>query len=285
QPAILPVTVTPVPFILVTSPDGGEDWKQGSIHPIKWNDNFDDPVRIELYKGGVFHSVIIASTPSTGSWSWTIPAGMETGTDYKVKISRFGDPSVNDFSNADFTISSSIPVNLVVQNVVIGAGQVVCYDAIQTITVAGGGTNFVVENNGSATFIAGQNIIYLPGTKVEEGGYMLGKITTTNQFCGSVIIPAMVSTGTEDPTPALESTLFRLYPNPTRSAFTLEQSGTRIYDVLKVEIYNMMGERILTNEIIGQKKHEFLLSTMPVGVYFVRISGGDQVETIKLIKQ
>ncbi|HNW74095.1 MAG TPA: T9SS type A sorting domain-containing protein, partial [Bacteroidales bacterium] len=114
---------------------------------------------------------------------------------------------------------------------------------------------------------------------------MLGKITTTNQFCGSVIIPAMVSTGTEDPTPALESTLFRLYPNPTRSAFTLEQSGTRIYDVVKVEIYNMMGERILTNEIIGQKKHEFLLSTMPVGVYFVRISGGDQVETIKLIKQ
>ena len=285
QPMTLPVTVSPALFVQVTSPDGGEDWKQGSVHPITWNDNFDVPVRIELYKGGVFHSVIIASTPSTGSWSWTIPAGMETGTDYKVKISRFGDPSVHDFSNADFTISSSIPVNLVVQNVVIGAGQVVCYDALQTITVAGSGTTFVVENNGSATFIAGQNIIYLPGAKVEEGGYMLGKITTTNQFCGSVIIPAMVSTGTEDPTPALESTLFRLWPNPTRSTFTLEQSGTRIYDVLKVEIYNMMGERILTNEIIGQKKHEFLLSSMPVGVYFVRISGGDQVETIKLIKQ
>ncbi len=285
QPAVYPVTVTPAPFIIVTSPDGGENWKQGSVHPITWNDNIDGNVKIELYKGGVFHSGIIASTPSTGSWSWTIPAGMETGTDYKVKISSVADPSISDLSNADFTISSSIPVNLVVQNVVIGAGQVVCYDALQTITVAGGGTNFVVENNGSATFIAGQNIIYLPGTKVEEGGYMLGKITTTNQFCGSVIIPAMVSTGTEDPTPALESTLFRLYPNPTRSAFTLEQSGTRIYDVLKVEIYNMMGERILTNEIIGQKKHEFLLSSMPVGVYFVRISGGDQVETIKLIKQ
>jgi len=285
QPAVYPVTVTPAPFIVVTSPDGGENWKQGSVHPITWNDNIDGNVKIELYKGGVFHSGIIASTPSTGSWSWTIPAGMETGTDYKVKISSVADPSVNDFSNADFTISSSIPVNLEVQNVVIVSGQVVCYDALQTITVAGGSTIFVVENGGSATFIAGQNIVYLPGTKVEEGGYMLGKITTTNQFCGSVIIPAMVSTGTEDPTPALESTLFRLYPNPTRSAFTLEQSGTRIYDVLKVEIYNMMGERILTNEIIGQKKHEFLLSSMPVGVYFVRISGGDQVETIKLIKQ
>ncbi len=280
---IVVITVNPQPYITITSPNGGEEWTQGSTQTITWNDNIPEDVKIELYKSGLFLQTISPSAASTGSFVWNIPADQLPGTDYKVKISRFGDPFVHDFSNADFTISSSIPVNLVVQNVVIGAGQVVCYDALQTITVAGGGTTFVVENNGSATFIAGQNIIYLPGTKVEEGGYMLGKITTTNQFCGSVIIPAMVSTGTEDPTPALESTLFRLYPNPTRSAFTLEQSGTRIYDILKVEIYNMIGERILTHEIIGQKKHEFLLLSMPVGVYFVRITGGDQTETIKLI--
>lgn len=89
------------------------------------------------------------------------------------------------------------------------------------------------------------NIIYLPGTKVEEGGHMLGKITTTNQSCRSVIIPAMVASDTEESTPVLETTLFRLSPNSTRSAFTFEHSGTRINDVLKVEIYNMIGERIL----------------------------------------
>jgi len=59
-----------------------------------------DLVKIELYKAGVFHSTIIASTVNDGSYTWIIDSALiPTGNDYQIKITHLSDPYVNDLSD------------------------------------------------------------------------------------------------------------------------------------------------------------------------------------------
>jgi hypothetical protein len=56
-------------------------------------------------------------------------------------------------------------------------------------------------------------------------------------------------------------------------------------DLMKLEIYGIWGEKILSTTLIGERRHEFSLSDKPVGVYFIRVLAGDNVETFKIIRQ
>ena len=131
--------------------------------------------------------------------------------------------------------------------------------------------------------IAGVNILYLPGTKVEPAGYMLGKIYD-GAYCGkqSASIVTVFSQENEPAAVALKST-FKLYPNPTTGKFTIEQSGV-IYEKVKVEIYSILGGKVMTGYLTGETKHEFSIADFPAGVYFVKVFAGSEAETIKLIK-
>jgi hypothetical protein len=51
-----------------------------------------------------------------------------------------------------------------------------------------------------------------------------------------------------------------------------------------VEVYSMNGEKVLTEKMIGEKKHEFRFSEMPNGLYFIKVVADDYNETIKLVK-
>lgn len=101
--------------ITVVSPNGGEVWAKGSTHLITWTDNFCDNVRIELWKGGVYYSLIAASVPSTGSYTWAIPNTntILPGNNYKVKILRSPLPASSvtlfDFSDNNFSIIGTTP--------------------------------------------------------------------------------------------------------------------------------------------------------------------------------
>lgn len=97
-------------FIQVVSPNGGENMIKGMTYPILWDDNLCKPVRIELWKGGAFHSVVAPSVPSTGQFSWTIPNAntIIPGNDYRIRITEAGNsPAVTmvaDFSDSVFSI-------------------------------------------------------------------------------------------------------------------------------------------------------------------------------------
>ncbi|MCX6269410.1 MAG: T9SS type A sorting domain-containing protein [Bacteroidetes bacterium] len=160
-----------------------------------------------------------------------------------------------------------------------------CYNAVATITVAGGITTYLIQApGGDVTFIAGHNILFEPGTKVESGAKMLGKISNT--FCPApgAPLPAAVIAGTAESPMNLSNTHFTLYPNPTSGNFTLIQKGEAIYGTVKVDVYSMSGEKVMTEQMVGEKKHEFRFSDIPVGLYFVRVVADNYVETIKLIK-
>jgi len=103
------VNVTPiVRTITVTQPNGGESWQVGTTNNIMWtSSNAGANVKIELFKGGVFNSTIVASTANDGSHLWTIPSLTEAN-DYKVKITSISYPTVSDLSNGNFTITAPI---------------------------------------------------------------------------------------------------------------------------------------------------------------------------------
>ena len=97
-------------YINVVSPNGGEGWAKGTTHNITWQDNTPYQVRIELWKGGVYNSLITSSTPSTGSFPWAIPMTIAAGTDYKIKIIALitaTSTSCYDFSENNFLIIGS----------------------------------------------------------------------------------------------------------------------------------------------------------------------------------
>jgi len=95
------------PSITVTSPNGGENWQRGTSHNISWSSsgNVGSYVKIELYKGGVRNRTISSSTSNDGSYSWSIPSGQTTGSDYKVKITSTSNSSYYDYSNNNFSIT------------------------------------------------------------------------------------------------------------------------------------------------------------------------------------
>jgi hypothetical protein len=188
-------------------------------------------------------------------------------------------------SNMVIMVVNSIPQNTTVQDVTIGSGQSECYNALQSIIVAGGSSIFVVDNNGSATFIAGELIRFLPGTTVLGGGYLLGQIAPTGPFCGGVYpAAAIVVTGETESTMQVDRAFFMIYPNPTAGNFTLVRKDGKQDGNLAVEISGIRGERVSRTEFPGGNRHEFNITEIPAGLYFVHIIAADHAETIKLVK-
>jgi len=96
------------PTITVIRPNGGEQAQHGAFERIHWSwtGNPGPNVKIALYKGGAWYAMISSSTPNDGWFSCAIPCSVEPASDYKVKITSLSDPSVYDFSDGNFSVTS-----------------------------------------------------------------------------------------------------------------------------------------------------------------------------------
>ncbi len=94
------------PAITVQSPNGGESWSHRNAYTIKWASTADAgaQVKLELYKGESLHYTISAGTDNDGDYSWFVPAWLEPGTDYRMKIVSVTHPDVYDDSDDRFSI-------------------------------------------------------------------------------------------------------------------------------------------------------------------------------------
>jgi len=98
------------PAITVTSPNGAESWKKGSLHSINWTftGNPGANVKIELLKAGVVQSTLIGATPvgtgGSGTFSWTVPSALLVGTNYKIRITSTTKSFCKDTGDAQFSI-------------------------------------------------------------------------------------------------------------------------------------------------------------------------------------
>jgi hypothetical protein len=96
----------PTPTLTVTSPNGGEQWIQGSTYPITWiSANFTGNIKIELETAANTFVTLAENIPAAnGTWSWAIPADQAVGSNYKIKISDQADGDPMDTSNATFSV-------------------------------------------------------------------------------------------------------------------------------------------------------------------------------------
>ncbi len=93
--------------IEVFQPNGGENWAKGTKHMISWTDNLDDPLTIQLWKGGVKWYNIEGSATGSTYW-WDIPDTLTSGTDYKIRVKYSSDKVIiSDYSDDFFEISST----------------------------------------------------------------------------------------------------------------------------------------------------------------------------------
>ena len=101
------------PPIIVTSPNGGETWKQGSYQTIRWNyGGYPGPtVKIDVLRGssvlGTIPAVSIGSN-SSGEYTLKVPYNTPPGNKYRIRVTSTDTPSVTDSSDNNFTVSSAI---------------------------------------------------------------------------------------------------------------------------------------------------------------------------------
>jgi len=173
-----------------------------------------------------------------------------------------------DTSNVITMTVASLPATISLTNITVEGTQ--CYDALQTISVAGGGTTFLVFEGANATLVAGQNILLYPGTRVDSGGYLFGYIAPAGPFCQTVSKPVA---GKDQPAiPVTDRIFFKVHPNPTTGTFTVTLKGIVPEGDIAVELYDAKGERIATESMNGERKRDFSLTGKPAGLYLVRVS-------------
>jgi len=232
------------------------------------------------------------------TYTWTFPAGwVQTGggTANSVIVSvgtGSGDIQVTPSTPCGTGLSQTlavmpVPANLTVTIIIISDGQIQCFNAVGTIYVAGSNNTFTVQAGGSATMIAGQNIVLLPGTTVDSGAYMHGYISM--EFCTNPANPVAGNPqGASDVTASLkegtDANRIIIYPNPTTSGFTMELDGKLGSGKSRIELYSMNGTLVYSEVIINGTKHTFSTENLHPGLYFIYVTIGTNRSVVKLVK-
>ncbi len=103
-------SITKGDYVKVLSPNGYEEWEAGKEYEIKWNDNIDHDVKIELLLDNTVVKTVTNSVASNSPFKWTLPGDIKESRSYKLKISSVVNNSTCDISNEKFTIIPGIGI-------------------------------------------------------------------------------------------------------------------------------------------------------------------------------
>ena len=234
----------------------------------------------------------VEGIPSTISGNSIYPlsaslTGLTGNTTYHYRVRGVtADPITVVGNDLTFTTVAGVPVNLTLTGEIL---KDTCFNATNTIIVAGTPDIFVVTPAGHVTMIAGVKIQFLPGAMVEYGGYLLGYITTTDEYCTHplnplVSNPVKAAAGLNEFPDIISNQHVTLSPNPTDGAFTIELTGISDPGISLVEIYNMNGMKVITQKSNGERKISVSAFSLKPGLYFIQVTTGSRKEFLKLIK-
>jgi len=184
------------------------------------------------------------------------------------------------------TVIPAVPANMTLTDMTIGSGQSSCFNATITITLGDEGPGFVVESEGSVLFIAGESIHFQPNCDVNEGGYLLAAITTTDDYCESKS-PALPGSASRD----VENTrtggtgFFTVYPNPCEGRITLELLTENTSDPVSLTVMSMQGAIVFRDTFGWQKIRTFTFDDLTTGLYLLRVTMGDRSGNLKIMIQ
>jgi hypothetical protein len=276
--------------LTVVSPNGGETWQIGSTHQILWTDNICENVRIELWKGSILNTVIAASVPSTGLFSWTIPGSntIVPGTDYKIRIQSIGMNSgttnlVYDLSDANFTIGAGcitvlVPnggevwirgtthiitwINCIAENVRIELWKGGVYNSLISASTPGTGSCYWAIPSSQQS-----------GIDYKVKIISLGPNTNTNfdfsdnnfTILGANAVPLVKMSASAESS----GNDIKLFPNPCNNHLQVSIPDNNA-SVLSIEMMNMNGKIVLQNVVQGSRdneNHELNTASLADGMY------------------
>lgn len=181
----------------------------------------------------------------------------------------------------------SIPLTLEIPNTILGQGESKCFNAIETVIVAGNDQYFILGSGSEAEIIAGKKILLKTGTHAEYGSMFHAYIS--DAFCGQKEI--MITANDQNSgifKPETQSDLsgmrFRIRPNPTTGEFTLELQNFNESFTLQAEIYSVMGELVMQEELPATKSITFSLSHKSPGMYMILVRNNHEVGVAKIIR-
>ncbi|MBI9069511.1 MAG: T9SS type A sorting domain-containing protein [Salinivirgaceae bacterium] len=145
--------------------------------------------------------------------------------------------------------------------------------ALKTITTTG---DLIIPSTlQDFEFVAGTNIKFKPGLKIENGAEFRAIIDSRRSLksggkksdytlsdCGSEIEENLLSNNSD------EEFSFKLYPNPTNGVFQIQSNANN--NEISIEIYNSIGNRILL-ETSNESNSTIDITSHPKGIYFIYI--------------
>lgn len=261
------------------------------------------PVQVQQGQTGVIYSV--APVSGATGYLWTLPPGasITAGQNTAAITVAFSASAVtgaitvqgtNDCGDGTLsqpfplTVTAGVPATLAIQNTTIQSGDDECYDALQTITVAGGGSYFTLQSGGIANFIAGQKITFRPGAKALSGSYLHARIAPNGPWCnnakssitdtGDEKIPEFSSTGGNTEFKALA------YPNPVSSLLTVVWTASESGNETVLEIVNLLGTKLFSTRVLDRNSVEIDMGSYPPGICFLKVQRENQTVILKIIR-
>ena len=292
---------TIAPLIAVTSPNGGENWLGTySQHNITWTSQNITNVSIEYStnNGSSWMSVISSTPASGGSYNWTVPN--TPSTQCLVRISDASNVSINDVSNATFTITAPNPTLTVTapndgENWVIGTvhqvrwtRQDVTLIKIEYSTDNGSVWSVVVASNPAGGLRSyNWTIPNTPSTQclVRISDLANASINDVSDSVFTIANPVSVDdlkSGIPE-----EYNLYQSYPNPFNPSTKIEFSIPEDVNNVTLTIYNALGQRVaeLVNSKMeaGKYSYEWNASEVATGLYIYELRTDKFVSVKKML--
>lgn len=218
----------------------------------------------------------------------TINIGEDGNYYFKVTNSTY--PLLTIYSDTLWAEASAITTNLLVSDSSVISGEIPCFNAYDTITVAGDGSVVEFQSGSSVELIAGKSIRFLPGFHANAGSFTYAHITPDSTFCGG-------SAGSilQNPQPEKSVELsssqktvstgkikeVKVYPNPNNGNFTLELANFE--NRVDVNIFNSLGLKVYQLDATDQTNYTVNLPEIKRGIYFIKVIDGTMQFTKKII--
>ncbi len=231
--------------------------------------------------------------------SWLIIDGDSTGTGAGEVVVNYTSNPGNErtaelvFSSADaFNAPESVIFtqeqgpDITLESDTVTDGEDICWFATNSVTVPESGGYYVIEDNAQVTIAAGEYVRFLPGTKVEPGSYL-------HAFIGSdpcVSSPSAEEPQEEENLPLTDKENIKLqdeddeliiFPNPAYDRVNLMFSEDNPGEMVFIQLYNIMGTRVMTQKLAYTRTITLDLLTIPEGLYIIRVKTGNANWTSK----
>jgi len=290
------------PYLHVIAPNGHEVIARGLEHFIEWEGNLADTVSLELFLNHELVAVIdtvVSDFPERMYYKWEYPFDLDSTCGYFIKITSLNNPSVTDRSDSTFAVNDSSCLNAEVQFIAIKSpieGDILTkgntYDILWDENLSETVIVELMRNGAPVLQIAidadeGSYSWQIPAEVDPSDSYYFKITSTSNEniygVSGIFTIDEAVSINDMD-----THFQFSLAPNPTQGRLHLAYTLNQDYRV-EASLYTLTGNKIRTffgeDQGMGQHTSSYDISSLPKGVYLVKISFDQKEINRKVIVQ